>query len=77
LDKSFADRMLRQDWTDSQIDGLAALINSGNCRVIAEGVETALQVTILKDAGVQMAQGFYFSPPLPAAAFIDYHSAHQ
>jgi sensor c-di-GMP phosphodiesterase-like protein len=77
LDKSFADRMLRDDWTHQDIDGLAALVHTGSCRVIVEGIETAEQVAILKDAGVQMAQGFYFSPPLPAAEFIDYYSVHQ
>jgi sensor c-di-GMP phosphodiesterase-like protein len=77
LDKSFADRMLREDWTDRDIEGLAALVHTGNCRVIVEGVETAAQVAILKNAGAQMAQGFYFSRPLPAAEFMDFYTAHQ
>jgi sensor c-di-GMP phosphodiesterase-like protein len=42
-----------------------------------EGIETADQAGIARDAGVQMAQGFYFSPPLPAARFIEYFSGHQ
>jgi sensor c-di-GMP phosphodiesterase-like protein len=77
VDKSFADRMLQQDWTPQDIDGLAALIHTGNCKVIVEGIETAVQVEILKEAGVELVQGFYFSRPLPAAEFIDYYSAHH
>jgi sensor c-di-GMP phosphodiesterase-like protein len=77
LDKSFTDEMLQPDWTDQKIAGIAALIRNGNLRVIAEGVETARQVEILKDAGVQMAQGWYFSRSLRAADFIDFFARHQ
>ncbi len=37
-------------------------------RVIAEGVETANQLGLLAAAGCELVQGFYFSPPVPAAA---------
>jgi sensor c-di-GMP phosphodiesterase-like protein len=77
VDKSFADRMLRNDWTHQDIAGLSALIHTGTCKVIVEGVESAVQVAILKEAGVELAQGFYFSQSLPVAEFIDYYSAHH
>jgi EAL domain-containing protein (putative c-di-GMP-specific phosphodiesterase class I) len=77
LDKSFADSMLQADWSDEKIAGLAALIRDGNVRVIVEGIEKPEQVKIVKDAGVQMAQGFYFSPPLPAQGFIDFFMNHR
>lgn len=35
-------------------------------RVIAEGVETSEQVSITKEIGVDLMQGFYFSRPRPA-----------
>ena len=37
--------------------------------VIAEGVETEAQYRKLKDAGVDICQGYYFSKPLPAEEF--------
>lgn len=77
LEKSFADQMLREDWSHKEISGIAALIRNGNLKVIAEGVETEAQVDILTEAGIQMAQGWYFSQSLPASDFIDYFSAHQ
>ncbi len=37
--------------------------------VIAEGVETKEQYLLLKEIGIEIIQGFYFSKPLPAAEF--------
>jgi len=38
--------------------------------VIAEGVETAVQVEELKKLGCEFVQGYYFSKPLPEAGFV-------
>ncbi len=37
--------------------------------VVAEGVETEKQLRLLKDAGCDLVQGYYFSSPLPVAEF--------
>ena len=37
--------------------------------VVAEGVETGNQLKLLKDAGCDIVQGYYFSRPLPAKEF--------
>ncbi len=37
--------------------------------VVAEGVETQRQMELLRDAGCQLVQGYYFSRPLPPADF--------
>lgn len=45
-----------------------AAISLGNAlgiTVIAEGVESELQLKLVKEAGCQIVQGYYFSPPLP------------
>ena len=37
--------------------------------VVAEEVETEKQLQLLKDAGCDLVQGYYFSRPLPAGDF--------
>lgn len=37
--------------------------------VIAEGVETENQLTMLKNAGCDFVQGYYFSRPVPPEKF--------
>lgn len=59
------------------LDALSGLLKTTPLQVIAEGVETALQVDALKAAGVQMAQGHYFSMPLAADAFFRYYAASR
>ena len=38
-------------------------------KVVAEGVETEGQLSLLRDAGCDLVQGFYFSRPLPPEEF--------
>ena len=41
-------------------------------RILVEGVETREQVDLLRRLGVDYAQGYYFSKPLPREQFIHY-----
>jgi len=76
IDKSFADQMLRDDWAPEKISGLATLIRTTNLKVVIEGVEEAAQIEILRAAGVDLVQGWYFSRSLSAADFKTYFSAN-
>ena len=46
------------------------LRNMGFC-VIAEGVETTQELELLTDWGVDMIQGFYFSPPVSCEKLLE------
>jgi diguanylate cyclase (GGDEF)-like protein/PAS domain S-box-containing protein len=39
-------------------------------RVIAEGIETELEMTLLRDAGCDFGQGYFWGQPLPAPDFV-------
>jgi sensor c-di-GMP phosphodiesterase-like protein len=56
----------------SWLQGLAALLKTTTLQVIAEGVETVFQAEALRAAGVQLAQGHYYSAPLSARDFKRY-----
>jgi len=58
-------------------EALAVLLKTTDLEVIAEGVETAEQLAMLRAAGVRRVQGHFFSPPLRAGAFLQYYGQHS
>ena len=77
LDKSLIDQIQPQCLVPEWLKTVKALRESSQLLVIAEGVETELQVATLREANIQAAQGFYFSPPLSRAAFTGYFADHR
>jgi EAL domain-containing protein (putative c-di-GMP-specific phosphodiesterase class I) len=59
--------------TGRQMAILESLIRLGRTlgiQVVAQGIETAAQLDVLRGMGCELGQGFYFSPALdPARAF--------
>lgn len=51
---------------------IVTLGHSLGLEVVAEGVETEAQRRFLLEQGCDFAQGYLFSPPLPAEAFVDW-----
>lgn len=52
------------------IDTIVQLAHNLNLNVVAEGVETEVQLTYIKSIGCDLYQGYYCSQPLPAEAFM-------
>jgi sensor c-di-GMP phosphodiesterase-like protein len=77
LDKSLIDQIRPQCSAPEWLESVMALLESSRLLVIAEGVETEQQVTTLRAANIQAAQGYYFSPPIPAPAFMAFHRARR
>jgi EAL domain-containing protein (putative c-di-GMP-specific phosphodiesterase class I)/GGDEF domain-containing protein/PAS domain-containing protein len=55
---------------------IVAMAKSLGLTTVAEGVETAEQLELLKTMGCDQIQGYFFSRPLPADDFMAYYRAH-
>jgi EAL domain-containing protein (putative c-di-GMP-specific phosphodiesterase class I) len=66
IDKSFVMTMDRDPADRAIVASTAALGRALGLRVVAEGVESAAAASVLTAIGCDMAQGFHYSPPVPA-----------
>jgi sensor c-di-GMP phosphodiesterase-like protein len=73
-DRSLADQITPECPSPAWLSGLSALLRATKVAVIAEGVERADQAEALRAAGISMAQGYYFSPPISAEELKAYYS---
>ena len=69
IDASFVRKIETDQNAQTLIKSVIDLANNFHLRTIAEGVETREVLTYLKQLGCDEIQGYYFSKPLPAAAF--------
>ena len=66
IDKSFVMTMDRDPADRAIVASTAALGRSLGLQVVAEGVESAASASVLTAIGCDLAQGFHYSPPVPA-----------
>jgi diguanylate cyclase (GGDEF)-like protein/PAS domain S-box-containing protein len=71
IDKSFVDEINQNDHGEIIVKTIIELGNRLRFDVIAEGVETETQMTFLKDNHCHLAQGYYFSRPVPVEEIED------
>ncbi|BBE70656.1 cyclic di-GMP phosphodiesterase YahA [Pleomorphomonas sp. SM30] len=71
IDKMFIDHIGTDHSSQTIVDTLVELANQLGLGIIAEGVETQDQLEHLKRVGVATAQGYVFSPPVPAKAYLE------
>jgi diguanylate cyclase (GGDEF)-like protein len=71
IDSEFIQDLGRDEKTTAIVQFLMNLSLRLDVEVIAEGVETAEQETILRELGCAMAQGYHFSRPVPGDTIAD------
>ena len=69
VDRSFVGSLPHDKQSASIIQAVLAMCRTLDKPVIAEGVETSLQLQYLASAGVEFAQGYYFGKPVPPQEF--------
>lgn len=65
IDKSFVQRLGTHEQATRFVEWIIRLTHDIGAQSIAEGIETAAQVEILRRLDVEMAQGYYYAKPLP------------
>ncbi len=68
IDRSFISGMDTKGDASAIVKTIVTLANMLNISVVAEGVETAVQLERLREIGCSHAQGFWFSRPVDRAA---------
>ena len=75
IDRTFVDGMLTSRRDRAIVRWIIDLANECGLTTIAEGVEQEEQAAALLELGCRHAQGFLWSPPMPAFAFEDVSGA--
>jgi diguanylate cyclase (GGDEF)-like protein/PAS domain S-box-containing protein len=69
IDRTFVNGLGRDRHDSAIVSATLTMAKELDISVVAEGVETGDQLRRLRALGCPLAQGFYFSPPVGAAAF--------
>lgn len=76
VDQSFVRDMLENSVDHLIVRNTVRMAHSLGMRALAEGVESKRQAMALARNGCDEAQGFFFSKPIEAGAFLSYASDH-
>lgn len=69
LDRSF---LLNQEDHERQVKIMRGIVKLGEkleAQIVCEGVETQTDVNLMKEIGVNVAQGYFYSKPVPENIF--------
>lgn len=80
IDRNFFLADVNKDRNRKVIEAITALGHSLELEIIAEGVETDVQLRLAKDVGCDLLQGYYFGrPEFPGVNWVDYakHFEHM
>jgi diguanylate cyclase (GGDEF)-like protein len=71
IDRSFISRLGGDSPADSMTASMIGLAHNLGLKAVAEGVESADQLAVLRSQGCDEFQGHYFSPSVPGERFVE------
>lgn len=77
LDRSLTQSLSRGDMTHNIVQGTVLIAKGLSADVIAEGVETEEEANLMRLAGCELLQGYYFGKPQNAAVLNDILTARD
>ncbi|MGB1237494.1 MAG: putative bifunctional diguanylate cyclase/phosphodiesterase [Pseudomonadales bacterium] len=77
IDQSFIKDINLDEDDNELIRGIISMAHNLRLKVVAEGVESQVQVDFLKENNCKYLQGYFYSKPLKAQAFSDYITSEQ
>lgn len=69
IDKSFVIDLIKDKDNQAIVSSIVSMGKTMGLKIVAEGVETAEQASILKEFGAHMGQGYHYAKPLSPADF--------
>ncbi|MFJ7647691.1 EAL domain-containing protein [Lysinibacillus sp. NPDC097279] len=72
IDRSFIQHISSLDEKQAVVDAIIQMSHRLKMKVVAEGVEQAQQVDILRKMNCDIIQGYYYSKPLPLPELLEY-----
>jgi diguanylate cyclase (GGDEF)-like protein/PAS domain S-box-containing protein len=76
IDRSFVSKMETDSESLEIVRATVSLGQTLGLAVVAEGIETATQLDLLKQMGCDYGQGYYFAQPCPPSQAIDWLRQH-
>jgi PAS domain S-box-containing protein len=77
IDRAFVSGMENDHETQEIVRTILVLAHSLGMKVVAEGIERAEQMAMLKDLGCELGQGYLFSKPADATAMEQFIAKHK
>lgn len=77
IDKRFVDNIQKDSQELALCEAIIMMAHQLGLKVIAEGIETKLQMDLLLEAGCDYGQGYLFSKPLHKASFMQLITTNQ
>lgn len=72
IDKSFVLSLAPGGEDELIVRSIIDLAHTLSMRVVAEGVESAVGLALLRQHGCETVQGYYFSRPMPSEVFVEW-----